>query len=150
MRTRRQAVLLLLPCLAVLVGLFVVPQALMFVASLWQRSAYGGLVRAWTLSNYVRAVEPLYVWILARSLALASPRRCCACRGWPVAYWLGLRVSPRWKNALLVLVDPALLDQLPRAHVRLDVHPAPGGPREPGARRCGICRRCPCSTTTSR
>ena len=38
MRSRRQAVLLLLPLLAVLVGLFVLPQALMLVASLWQRS----------------------------------------------------------------------------------------------------------------
>jgi len=101
----KQAVLLLLPCLAVLLGLFVAPQALMLVASLWQRSAYGGLVRAWTLSNYARAVEPLYVWILARSLALASLTTVsCLLAGWPVAYWLGLRVSPRWRNALLVLV----------------------------------------------
>ena len=105
MRSRRQALLLLLPCLVTLAGLFLVPQALMFVASLWHRSAYGGLVREWTAANYVRAVEPLYVRILARSLGLAGLTTfLCLLVGWPVAYWLGLRVSPRWRNALLVLV----------------------------------------------
>jgi spermidine/putrescine transport system permease protein len=104
-RTRRAAVLLLLPCLAVLLGLFVLPQALMLAASLWQRSPYGGLVREWTLANYARAVEPLYVWILVRSFGLAAATTAlCLAVGWPVAYWLGLRVSPRFKNALLVLV----------------------------------------------
>ena len=105
MRARRQAVLLLLPCLAVLAGLFLLPQALMLAASLWQRSPYGGLVREWTLANYARAVEPLYVWILVRSLWLASATTLlCLVAGWPVAYWLGLRVAPRFRNALLVLV----------------------------------------------
>jgi spermidine/putrescine transport system permease protein len=104
-RSRRQAVLLLLPGLAVLAGLFLLPQALMLVASLWQRSPYGGLVRVWTLANYARALEPLYVWILLRSLWLAFfTTLLCLLAGWPVAYWLGLRVAPRLRNALLVLV----------------------------------------------
>jgi len=104
-RGRRQAVLLLLPALAVLVGLFVVPQAFMLVASLWQRSTYGGLEREWTLLNYLRAVEPLYLWILVRSIALAvATTLLCLLAGWPVAWWLGVVVPRRWKNALLVLV----------------------------------------------
>jgi spermidine/putrescine transport system permease protein len=105
MRSRRQAVLLLVPCLAVLVLLFVLPQTLILVASVWRRSSYGGLVHEWTGANYLRAVEPLYLWILVRSLGLAAFTTVfCLLVGWPVAYWLGLRVSPRWKNALLVLV----------------------------------------------
>jgi spermidine/putrescine transport system permease protein len=105
MRTRAQAILLLLPLAAVLVGLFVAPQAFMLVASLWHRSAYGGLLREWTSANYARALEPLYLWILARSLGLAVfTTAMCLLIGWPVAYWLGLRVRPRWRNALLVLV----------------------------------------------
>ena len=97
--------LLLAPCLAVLFGLFVLPQALLLVASLWQRSAYGGLVHAWTLANYARAIDPLYLWVLARSfgLALATTLLCLAA-AWPVAYWLGVRVPARRRNALLVLV----------------------------------------------
>jgi putrescine transport system permease protein len=105
LRTRRQAVLLLLPALLVLVGLFLLPQAFMFVASLWQRSTYGGLEREWTLLNYVRAVEPLYLWILVRSLVLATATTVlCLLVGWPVAWWLGVVVPRRFKNALLVLV----------------------------------------------
>ncbi|HSD65256.1 MAG TPA: ABC transporter permease [Vicinamibacteria bacterium] len=105
MRARRQAVLLLLPCLAVLGGLFLVPQAVMLVASLWQRSPYGGLVHEWTLANYARAIEPLYLWILLRSFWLAFLTTVlCLLAGWPVAYWLGLRASPRHRTALLVLV----------------------------------------------
>jgi spermidine/putrescine transport system permease protein len=77
----------------------------MLAASLWQRSPYGGLVREWTLANYARAVEPLYVWILVRSFSLAFLTTfLCLVVGWPVAYWLGLRVAPRFRNALLVLV----------------------------------------------
>ena len=105
MNTRRAAALLFLPCLAVLLGLFVLPQGFMLVASLWQRSEYGGLVHHWTLANYVRALDPLYLRILARSFGLALfTTLACLAAGWPVAYWLGLRVSPRWRNALLVLV----------------------------------------------
>ena len=105
MSPRRSAALLLAPCLAVLLGLLALPQALMFLASLWQRSAYGGLVREWTLANYARALDPLYLWILARSfgLALATTALCLAV-SWPVAYWIGLRAAPRLRNALLVLV----------------------------------------------
>jgi spermidine/putrescine transport system permease protein len=102
---RRAAVLLLLPCLAILIGLFVLPQGFLLVASLWRRSAYGGLVHAWTAANYARALEPLYLWILARSLGLAAATTLlCLLAGWPVAYWLGLRAPARWRNALLVLV----------------------------------------------
>jgi spermidine/putrescine transport system permease protein len=104
-RRQRQAVLLLLPALAVLVGLFLLPQAILFVASLWQRSTYGGLEREWTILNYVRTLEPLYLWIFVRSLGLATATTVlCLLAGWPVAWWLGVVVPRRWRNALLVLV----------------------------------------------
>jgi spermidine/putrescine transport system permease protein len=104
-RTRRQAVLLLAPCLLALVLLFVLPQLLMFEASLGRRSAYGGVVHAWSAVNYLRAVEPLYLRILARSVGLAfSTTVLCLLAAYPVAYWLGLKAPARHKNALLVLV----------------------------------------------
>ena len=105
MRSRRQAILLLVPCLLVLLGLFVVPQILMLVASLGRRSAYGGVIRDLSLANYVRALEPLYLRILAKSIGLAAfTTLLCLAVAYPVAFWLGLRVSPRWRSALLVLV----------------------------------------------
>jgi spermidine/putrescine transport system permease protein len=101
----RQAALLLLPCVALLLLLFVAPQLLMFEASLGRRSVYGGVIHAWSALNYVRALEPLYLRIFARSLGLAlATTVLCLAAAYPVAYWLGLRVPERWKNPLLVLV----------------------------------------------
>jgi spermidine/putrescine transport system permease protein len=103
--TRRQALLLLLPCLLALLFLFAVPQLLMFEASLGRRSAYGGIIHARSLANYVRSLEPLYLRILARSFGLAFlTTALCLVVAYPVAYWLGLKVSERWRSALLVLV----------------------------------------------
>ncbi|HEY5908503.1 MAG TPA: ABC transporter permease [Vicinamibacteria bacterium] len=105
MNTRRQAVLLLLPCALMLLVLFLLPQLLMFEASLGRRDAYGGIVREWGVGNYVRALEPLYLVILARSVVLALVTTvACLLVAWPMAYWLALRVSERWRSALLVLV----------------------------------------------
>jgi spermidine/putrescine transport system permease protein len=103
--TRRRALWLLAPALVVLLVLFVLPQALMFEASLARRSAYGGVVHEWSFANYRRALEPLYLGILARSFALAAATTLvCLLLSYPVAYWLGLKVAPRRRQALLVLV----------------------------------------------
>ncbi len=105
MTTRRQGVLLLLPCLLSLLVLFALPQALMFEASLGRRSAYGGIVHEWGLLNYVRALEPLYLRILARSLGLAFATTALSLLvAYPVAYWIALRAPARFRSALLVLV----------------------------------------------
>jgi spermidine/putrescine transport system permease protein len=105
LKSRRQAIILLIPCLLALLLLFLAPQILMFEASLGRRSAYGGIVHAWSLGNYVRVFEPLYLVILLRSFGLAALTTIlCLLGAYPVAYWLGIRVSPRWRNALLVLV----------------------------------------------
>jgi spermidine/putrescine transport system permease protein len=96
---------LLAPCALTLFVLFLLPQLLMFEASLGRRDAYGGIVREWSLNNYARALEPLYLVILARSLGLAFLTTVlCLLVAWPMAYWLALRVSDRWRSALLVLV----------------------------------------------
>jgi spermidine/putrescine transport system permease protein len=105
MRTRRQGLLLLLPCVLALLVLFALPQALMFEASLGRRSAYGGIVHEWSLLNYLRALEPLYLKILARSLGLALATTVLSLLvAYPVAYWIALRAPARFRSALLVLV----------------------------------------------
>lgn len=105
MSTRRAAALLALPCLLVLALLFLAPQALMLEASLGRRSAYGGIVHAWSLGSYRRALEPLYLAILARSVGLAlATTVLCLALAYPVAYWLGRRAPARARSALLVLV----------------------------------------------
>jgi spermidine/putrescine transport system permease protein len=105
MKSKRQALFLLIPSVLLLVGLVLLPQILMFLASLGRRSAYGGVISDWNVENYVRAVEPLYLQILAKSFALASVTTVlCLLLGYPVALWLGLRVQEKWRNALVVLV----------------------------------------------
>jgi spermidine/putrescine transport system permease protein len=104
-KVRQQAVWLALPCLLLLLGLFVVPQVFMFVASLGRRSVYGGVVQDWNFGNYARALEPLYLRILARSVGLAFVTTVlCLLVAYPMAFWLGLRAPARWRSLLLVLV----------------------------------------------
>ena len=135
---RARAGVLLLPAVLALGLLFVAPQALMLEASLGRRSAYGGVVHDWSLANYVRAAEPLYLEILGRSLVLAlATTAVCLALGYPMAYWLARRVPPTLAERAAGAGHPALLDQLPRAHVRVDVHPPQRGDPERGAVRGG-------------
>ena len=105
MNARRHAWLLIAPCLLALITLFAVPQAYMFVASLGRRSAYGGVVYDWTISNYTRALDSLYLTIFARSLVLALLTTVlCLALAYPVSYWLARHAPERWRPALVVLV----------------------------------------------
>jgi spermidine/putrescine transport system permease protein len=102
---RRQALGLLLPSLALVALLFYLPQLLMLLASLGRRTAYGGVERAASLANYLRALEPLYLAILRRSVLLAAATTLlCLAVGYPAAFWLARRAPARWRNALVALV----------------------------------------------
>jgi spermidine/putrescine transport system permease protein len=96
---------LLAPAVVALLALFYLPQLLMLAVSLGRRSSYGGVVRDVSLANYLRALEPLYVNILWRSVLLAAATTLlCLLAAYPVAWWIA-RVAPaRWRNALLTLV----------------------------------------------
>jgi spermidine/putrescine transport system permease protein len=102
---RREATWLVAPVVAALLALFYLPQLLMFAVSLGRRSAYGGVVREPSAANYLRALEPLYLNILWRSVLLAAATTLlCLLLSYPVAWWIA-RVAPaRWRNALLALV----------------------------------------------
>jgi spermidine/putrescine transport system permease protein len=102
---RRQASWLLLPSILLLLALFYLPQLLMFGVSLGRRSAYGGVVREFSFANYLRAIDPLYLNILWRSLLLAlATTLLCLLVAYPVAWWIARRAPAKWRNALLALV----------------------------------------------
>ena len=105
MKARAQATVLLAPALGVLLLLVAVPQVVMLVASFGRRSIHGGIVRDFTLSNYVRVMDPLYLGVLGRSLVFAAlTTAVCLAVGYPLAYWLARRAPPGARKALLVLV----------------------------------------------
>jgi spermidine/putrescine transport system permease protein len=105
MSGRGRAPLLLAPVLLVLLLLVLLPQALMLVASLGRRTAFGGIEQALQIGNYRRALEPLYLAIFARSLWLALLTTALTLlAAYPVAYWIALVVPPRRRSLLLALI----------------------------------------------
>jgi spermidine/putrescine transport system permease protein len=85
--------------------LIAVPLGFVFVLSLARRDAAGGI--AWVLgfSNYLRALDPLYLWIYWRSLLLALVTTLiCLVLGFPFALFIAQQPSAGSRNLLLFLV----------------------------------------------
>ncbi len=88
-----------------LVGFFLLPLAYLAALSFAQRSPYGTVQWTPAFANYARAFDPLYLEVYWRSVWMALlTTTLCALLGYPVAYTIALRVSSRWKSALLMLV----------------------------------------------
>lgn len=83
---------------------FLVPLGIVLVYSFAQRGVYGGIEWAFSLENYARALDPLYVKILWRSLGMAlfTTIFCLLC-GYPFAYFIAFAPA-RLKNLLLILL----------------------------------------------
>ena len=99
-----RAYLLLAPTVFWL-GLFLlVPLVLVTITSLTTRGAYGETVYRWTLGNYARFFEPLYLEILWRSVVVAFwTTAICLAVGYPFAYFLA-QVPRHRRGTLLMLV----------------------------------------------
>jgi spermidine/putrescine transport system permease protein len=100
---------------AILGIFFFFPLVIMLLYSFAQRDTYGGIriIQDWSqylrsaewISNYVRSFEPIYVEIYFRSLWMAILcTALCLLIGYPIAYFIALRVKPTWKNTLLTFV----------------------------------------------
>lgn len=106
---------LLFFALGLLVVLFVFPLLIMLTYSFLERGTYGGFKEVdnlgqylislkWT-ANYLRSLEPIYVEIYFRSLWMAVfTTALCLLVGYPIAYFISLKVKPPLKNTLLTLV----------------------------------------------
>lgn len=105
---------LLAPGLAWLGVFFFIPLLLVFAISFAARGTYGGVEWTFSLSNYVTLLDPLYLKIFVRSLALALVTTSgCLLLGFPLAYyvaraplrrqgiWLLLVMIPFWTNFLV-------------------------------------------------
>ena len=90
--------------------LLVTPIALVLVSSFFRRGAFGGVVYEFTVDNYVRALDPLYLGVLAYSVQTALiTTLICLLIGFPAAYFIATRRSARLRTVLLVLVVLPLL-----------------------------------------
>jgi spermidine/putrescine transport system permease protein len=101
---RWRAWLLLAPMVAWLVAFVVVPTAILFVYSFCERDELGRVVFSFTLENYQRVFDPVYLRIFARSVGYAAlTTAICIVVGYPVAYCIG-RATEAWRQRLLLLV----------------------------------------------
>jgi spermidine/putrescine transport system permease protein len=93
----------LAPAVFVMVALFFIPLLITLAYSFLTRGPYGGVFTPWTLGNYQRAVDPLYLVILWRSVWLAAVSTLlCLILAFPLALYIAR--AERHKTLLLNLV----------------------------------------------
>lgn len=96
--------LLLTPLLAWLALFVVLPALLLLGCSLGERDEFGQVLWGFSLENYARLLDPVYLRIFLRSLGFAAlTTALCLLIGYPVAYHLA-RAAPRVRELLLLLV----------------------------------------------
>ena len=67
--------------------------------------AYGQVVFNWTLANYTRFFEPLYLTIFASTLVTAFVTTLLTfAMGYPVAYTIAMILPKKWQQAGIILV----------------------------------------------
>jgi spermidine/putrescine transport system permease protein len=116
---------------------FAAPLGIICSYSFLTRGDYGGVEQPWTLENFTRLADPLYLAILWRSLVIATLSTVlCAVLGFPLALfiaragrlknlWLQLVLLPFWTSFLVrtyawlfILRDTGLINTiLLRLHV---------------------------------
>lgn len=93
----------LLPTWVWMALLFCAPFAIVLAYSVLTRGVYGGTVAPWTLENYQRLFDPLYLTILVRSFAMAlAATALCLMLAFPAALFI-VRAE-RHRNLYLQLV----------------------------------------------
>ncbi len=108
-----------LPAGFILIGLFFVPLALMFVFSFWSTDANLDVLPVWTLENYVNFFDnPGYVRTLLKTMLMgAGVTLACLVGAFAVAYFLARYVSRRWARfALLLIIVPFWTSYLLRVY----------------------------------
>lgn len=104
MRDRVTSAVLMGPGLGWLALFLVVPCALIFAYAFFERGVYGGIDYTFSLENFARALDPLYLRIFLQSAKIAGLATLIALLlAYPSAYAI-TRAPRRWQTALLILV----------------------------------------------
>ncbi|MFX0543478.1 ABC transporter permease [Roseovarius sp. S4756] len=103
MTQRRARALLLTPAALWYAALLLLPLAVVLIFSFGERSAIGGYAPGFTLEQYANL--PARFAAFRNTLTLAPVGTLAALLiAYPLAYFLAIKVTPRWKTMLLVLV----------------------------------------------
>jgi spermidine/putrescine transport system permease protein len=92
------------PAYVYLIFFFTLPLVIVYVFSFASRSPTGKpLLENWNLDSWQKLTDPLVLEIAGRSLWLAILNTAlCLLIGYPFAYWIATRSSPRTRSLLLV------------------------------------------------
>jgi len=95
--------LFLAPAGAWFLCMLVLPLIVVFVFSFGERGAAGGYVPAFTFDNFLNLGAR---WAAFKNTLTLAPvgTLICLLIAYPLAYFLALRTSPRWRTLLLILV----------------------------------------------
>ena len=94
---------LIAPTLLWLTVFFVVPMLIVVAVSFASRTPYGQVVFNWTLHNYARFLEPLYLSIFGQTLVVAFVTTVVTVlMGYPLAYYIA-QLPKRWQQPGLIL-----------------------------------------------
>jgi spermidine/putrescine transport system permease protein len=102
---RRLLRLLIGPSALYLLIFFVAPLLIVLIYSFLTRGAYGQIIWQFTLQNYVRVFDPLYLGILWYSVVIAAVNTLiCLLLSYPFAYFMARVENVRTRGILMILV----------------------------------------------
>jgi spermidine/putrescine transport system permease protein len=103
LRPRYRTALFLLPSGAWFLVMLVLPLVVVVVFSFGTRGPAGGYAPAFSFENYLNLGAR---WAAFRNTLILAPTGTILCLliAYPLAYYLAMRASPRWRMLLLVLV----------------------------------------------
>ena len=103
-KARKKDWILIAPMALFSLVFVVIPLAYVLVLSFLTRDETWGVVNQFTLSNFARIFDPVYLQTFLDSLKLAlSTTVLCLLIGYPFAYFMS-RMSKTWKNVCMLLV----------------------------------------------
>lgn len=83
---------------------FALPLTLILVTSFMTRGTYGDIEATFTIQNYVRFFDPLYIQIVWKSVLMSLYTTViCLLLGYPFAYIVS-QAHPKYRNILLMLI----------------------------------------------
>lgn len=130
--------LMLLPATVVIALLVILPMLVIARDSFAISDPLGGNLGGFTLENYAKLFDPVYVKTMAYSLGMAALNAAvCFVIGYIVAFYIATRPASRQPLLLLLVIIPFLTDFLVRTFAWINLLGS-GGPFVSGLRAFGI------------